>query len=344
MDMPVKPAPPIEAASEEERLQIEALIRLMHGMMTKRDAVPEGQPHVQKRDVHMTMHGLLRAEFIVPPGLPAELRVGLFAQPGTYHAWVRFSNSASFQFPDLKGDIRGLAIKVMGVPGAKVLPAEADAPTHDFLVVTAPNFPSGNAEQTQALVGAVIGGLLVKLHWALTHPWGAWIVFTTMVKHANLLQETYHSVVPYRFGDQAVKYMAVPHQPLTDRLPSSPTPRFLRERLVTDIERGDALFDFCVQFQRDPESMPIDDPRPRWSERLSPPRKVATLRLLRQTFDTDERRTYGENLAFTPWHCLPEHTPLGILNRARRAVYETLSIYRRQTNRAPLAEPADWQV
>lgn len=332
----------LEGMSDPERRQTESLIRLMHGMMTRRDAAPVDGVHVQKRDVHMKMHGLLRAEFTVPADLPAELRVGLFARPGTYRAWVRLSNSASFQYPDRKGDIRGLAIKVMGVPGRKVLAAEAEAGTHDFLVVTAPNFPAGNAAQTQALVEAVLGNLFVKLRWALTHPWGAWIVATTMVRHANLLQETYHSVVPYRFGDQAVKYMALPQQPLTDGLPARPTPRFLRERLVADLARGDAGFDFCVQFQRDADCMPIEDPRPRWSERLSPPRRVATLRLLQQDFDTDERRSCGENLAFTPWHCLPAHEPLGILNRARRAVYETLSTYRREVNHATLVEPDDW--
>ena len=36
-------------------------------------------------------HGIVRAEFIVHDGLPAELRHGIFAEPKTYRAWVRFS-------------------------------------------------------------------------------------------------------------------------------------------------------------------------------------------------------------------------------------------------------------
>ena len=36
-------------------------------------------------------HGIVRGEFIVHDGLPAELRHGIYAQPRTYRAWVRFS-------------------------------------------------------------------------------------------------------------------------------------------------------------------------------------------------------------------------------------------------------------
>lgn len=326
-----------EVITEEEARQTEALIERMRVMMTQRDA-----GRVQQRDAHTKMHGLARAEFSVPADLPAELRVGLFARPATYKAWVRWSNSASFVDADGTPDIRGMAIKLMGVPGTKVLPAEAEAPTHDFLLATAPNFPASTAGQTDTVLAAMLGGWVDKLRYGLTHPWGAWIVFTTKVRHANLLQETFYSTVPYAFGDQAVKYMALPCTPLTDGLPASPTPDFLRERLVADLERGDAAYDFCVQFQRDGQSMPIDDERRLWSPRLSPPRKVATLRILRQTFDTESRRTYGENLSFTPWHCLPEHRPLGVLNRARRAVYETLSAYRHEKNGVVRVEPDDW--
>jgi hypothetical protein len=336
--MEVHTTPPVDIPPQEQA-EIDALIGRMRRLMTERD---EGR--TQQRDVHMKMLGLLRAEFTVPE-LPPDLRVGLFAQPGTYKAWVRYSNSASFTERDIKGDIRGMAIKLMGVPGRKVLDSHADASTHDFLVVTALNFPARTAAEIDALVANVVqGSLWVKLLFLLTHPRAAWILLTTMVRHANMLQNLYCSVVPYRFGSQAVKYIAVPRTDQRERLPSSPTPDFLRERLVRDLAQGDASFDFCVQFQRDEDCMPLDDPFCAWSLQLSPPRKVATLRILQQSFDTDAIRSYGENLSFTPWHCLPDHLPLGALNRTRRAVYDTLSTYRRERNQAPLREPDDWEV
>ena len=36
----------------------------------------------------------LQADFIVPEGLPDAHRVGIFAAPRTYAAWIRFANAA----------------------------------------------------------------------------------------------------------------------------------------------------------------------------------------------------------------------------------------------------------
>jgi hypothetical protein len=328
-----------ETISDQEANDTERLINRMRDMMARRDAGT-----VQQRDVHMKMHGLLRAEFTVEANLPPELQVGLFATPVTYKAWVRYSNSASAKYADSKGDIRGMGIKLLGVPGKKVLPSQADAPTHDFNIVTAANFPARDAAQTDVLVKAVIGSIWAKLGYALTHPLGAWVVATTMVKHANLLQQRYFSVTPFLFGTHAVKYVALPRAPAVETQPFNPQHDFLRDRLKRDLDAGDARFDFCVQFQRDEDCMPLDNPFRTWSQELSPPRKVATIRILQQEFDTEARRTYGENLSITPWHCLPEHRPLGALNRARRAVYETLSAYRHERNQVPRIEPDAWEV
>jgi hypothetical protein len=45
------------------------------------------------------------------------------------------------------------------------------------------------------------------------------------------------------------------------------------------------------------------------------------------------------NLSFTPWHALPEHEPLGGINRVRRAVHESLSDFRHALNLVPREEP-----
>jgi len=68
--------------------------------------------------------------------LPPALRVGVFAQNQSFPAWLRFSNGGSDpNVPDTKGDIRGMAIKLMGVPGKKLLPTQADARTQDFVMM-----------------------------------------------------------------------------------------------------------------------------------------------------------------------------------------------------------------
>ena len=57
--------------------------------------------------------GCVDAEFTVPDGLPPELRLGLFAQPKTYRARIRFANATSQS--DRERDVRGMSIKVSGV-------------------------------------------------------------------------------------------------------------------------------------------------------------------------------------------------------------------------------------
>ncbi|MEX0612760.1 MAG: hypothetical protein WD738_15425 [Pirellulales bacterium] len=87
--------------------------------------------------------------------------------------------------------------------------------------------------------------------------------------------------------------------------------------------------------------MPIEDPRVLWSAKLSPFVKVATVRIPPQKFHTPAQHEYGDNLSFNPWHCLPEHRPLGGINRARKIIYETMSKYRHARNSAPHDEPTE---
>jgi hypothetical protein len=90
--------------------------------------------------------------------------------------------------------------------------------------------------------------------------------------------------------------------------------------------------------------MPIEDPGKEWSEAASPFRKVATLRIFRQDFDSAKQREFGENLSYTPWHALPEHRPLGGINRARKIVYNFISTFRHRYNNAPRREPTGWEI
>jgi hypothetical protein len=93
-----------------------------------------------------------------------------------------------------------------------------------------------------------------------------------------------------------------------------------------------AEFLFSIQLQADPQSMPIEDASICWDERVSPFVPVATLRIPMQDFDTSTRNSQGENMRFSPWHCLPVHRPLGSINRARRMVYHAISELRRRVN------------
>jgi hypothetical protein len=76
-----------------------------------------------------------------------------------------------------------------------------------------------------------------------------------------------------------------------------------------------------------------------WKEDVAPFHKVATIHIPKQTFATPARDSLGENLSFTPWHALPEHRPLGSVNRVRRHVYEEISRLRHELNGTARKEP-----
>jgi hypothetical protein len=328
---------PLETLLPGEAEATERLTERLRRMMLERD-----RDGLQRRDVHVKSHGTLRARFEIEPGLPDELRVGLFAKEAGYEAWVRLSSSSNDDQADGKRDIRGLAIKLMGVPGRKLLDGHEDETTQDLILISCPIFPTRDAAGFDGLVAAVIGSLLHKLVYFLTHPRVGWILLRTMKRHANPLELRYWSAVPFLFGDRAVKWGLMPRRPPRDKLPFDPPENQLRIAAAAHLAQGDAVFDFCVQFQRDARSMPVEDPRVCWDETASPMRKVATLAILRQDFDTDARNALGENLSFTPWHTLPEHRPLGSVNRSRRAMYQTLSALRHQLNLVPQTEPKGW--
>ncbi len=296
-----------------------------------------------RRDAHAKHQGCVRAEFIVEPDLPPELRVGVFREPRTYQAWVRFSNQDGVPRLDAQKDIRGMAIKLMGVEGKKLLEDEQSEQTQDFLLISHPVFVSKNVEEFYLLIKAMKGGLF-SLGWFFFNPFNLhWRSFCNLMaslqRHANLLEIRYWSTTPYLFGDRAVKYSARPQNATATAIPSNPAADYLKDALRQTLAKGEVRFDFLIQFQTDPVWMPIEDPRILWPEEMSPFQKVATIRILQQEFDSPEQMDFGENISYTPWHSLPDHRPLGGINRARKLVYRIISEFRHHRNQTPRSGP-----
>lgn len=306
--------------------------------------IRENPDGIMRRDAHPKMHGLVRAEFIVEPDLPPELQVGLLAEARTYQAWIRFSNQSPSRGPDIGRDIRGMAIKLMGVPGEKLLEKHMHEQTQDFILISTKVFVTRDVAEFDDMIKAMTGSLWAKiwffgLHWRVVLN-----VAKSLRKFANPLQVRYFSTTPYLFGTTAVKYSAIPRFGVPAQIPSKPADDYLRHAMVEQLRQEDALFDFAVQLQTDATAMPIEDPGKAWNDSVSPWRKVATIRIPSQEFDSEAQRTFGDNLSFTPWHCLPAHRPLGGINRARRVVYELISAFRHKWNDVPRREPTSWDI
>jgi hypothetical protein len=268
--------------------------------------------------------GCVEAEFAVPADLPAPLRVGLFAQPGTYPARVRFANANSSS--DRERDIRGMSIKVRGVPGENLTSGVTD---QDFVLNSHPVMMVADARSFLELLRANEAGGLRRILYFLTHPKAAGIARASLQQPTCHLDIPYWSATPYLFGDgRAVKYRMRP----AAGQPRSPAPSgsesYLTDALRTRLAAGDAVFELAVQFQADPQRMPIEDASVEWSVEAAPFQSVATLRIPAQRFDSPEQAARCEAMRFSPWHALVPHRPLGGMNRARRAIYDALAAFR----------------
>ncbi|MBI3229259.1 MAG: catalase, partial [Burkholderiales bacterium] len=150
-----------------------------------------------RRDAHPKMHGLVKAEFTVESSLPEQCQIGIFKELGkSWPAWVRFSNQSGTMQDDIKGDIRGMAIKLMGVHGKKLLPAEEDAPTQDFIVISTKVFVTRNPQEFDALVKALMKGGLAMIWFFATHLHDTLNLLRSNRKFANPLQIEYFSTTP----------------------------------------------------------------------------------------------------------------------------------------------------
>lgn len=286
-------------------------------------------------------HGVVRATFDVLPGLEKKLSVGVFAQPRSYPAWVRFAGPGPLAPPDPDDNgILSIGVKVMGVPGPKLLDDERE--TQDFSGISAPTFTTPDAATNLKLQIQLRRGTPL---WYFINPFDSH--FTDMIMQglyakmsSSPLEVRYFSCVPYLYGDGAAfQYSIRPCSDGRSPITRPVRPFYLREAMVSTLAERDVEFDFMVQFQTDPHRMPIENASVRWPEKLSPYQVVAKLRVPRQSFDSAAQFTFADNLSINPWHALPQHRPLGSLNRARRQVYIALSRLRQEMNNHAHLEP-----
>ena len=142
-------------------------------------------------------------------------------------------------------------------------------------------------------------------------------------------------MVPYQLGTNseamAVKYSARSCTASHDPIPTDPEHDYLRTAMRDTLDKQDVCMEFLVQ-PRTSTLQGVEDSRTEWSETDAPFYKVATITIPRQKFDTSEGREFCENLSFNPWHALPEHRPLGAVNRMRKVIYPEISALRKSLN------------
>jgi hypothetical protein len=281
----------------------------------------------KSRALHAKGHAGLEAELAVLSDLPPHARVGIFSAPATYRAYVRFSNGAPLRQSDRKPDVRGVAVKVLGVGGKKIIPGMEDAKTQDFLLIQSAATPFRNADEFVGLIKAAQNPLLL-LPRAIglfgvgrTFQLLRAFVAGTSAPVGSLATTRFFSALPIQWGAHAVHYALTPH---TVPAPGAKTPEDLGAELAERLRAGPISYDLRVQFYVDATQTPIEDASVEWLEKDAPFVTVARLTLPRQDTATADGRRLAERiekLSFDPWHAPVEFKPLGNMMRARSPAY-----------------------
>ncbi len=279
--------------------------------------------------------GCFDTSFEVGQDLPAHLKVGLFAQARTYAAKVRFANATKDE--DNEKDFRGMSIKVFGVDGQ---PLWGEPGTQDFVLNSHPALFAANAGDFFEFIEATRRGKTWAYFANPRHWYSLKIALGGRKKIASPFDISYFSTTPYRYGADesvAVKYSVKPSSILTSELSVSGDHNYLSTAMQQHLDRADACFDLRVQFQKDATRMPVENAAVVWNESESPFITVAKIIIKKQDFLSEQAIKRCENMSFNPWQSLPEHKPLGGINRVRRSVYAAMSEFRQHENQTRTA-------
>lgn len=296
-------------------------------------------PGIAKRDEHTKAHGCVDATFSVMDDLPDELQQGLFATPRDFKAKLRFSNSSpNSQADDIEKDGRGFAIKLYGVEGEKIYSTPETADQQDFILLSVPFFFINSAKDYTKVIDVKDNGTkLQELELVgtigLQGTKNISAFFSAQI--GSPLEQRYYSAVPYRLGagDQriAVKYSVKQCELTQTPIPENPSRNYLRDVLADTLENNNTCLEFMVQ-KKVGDGMSVEDSLTEWSESVSPFVTVAKIDIPKQIFNTAEKNDMCENMSFDPWNSLPQHKPLGSVNRVRYVVYRGISELRHQMN------------
>jgi hypothetical protein len=352
---PLRFEPHFEAPEKNEAQTTVDMNEIFHKIQQK---VFDDTGHAY-RGVHAKSHGILRGELHVAPNLPPLLAQGVFARCRTYPVVMRLSTVPGDILDDAVSTPRAIAMKIVGVEGARLPSSENDV-TQDFIFVNGPAFGAPTAHAfaknlklvaattdkapgLKKVISAVFRGA-EKVSEALGHESST---LSSLGGHPEThpLGDTYYSQTPFLYGDYAVKFSLAPLSPALVALRKAPVdlkgkPNGLRDALLTYFTVHGGEWELRLQFCTDLDAMPIEDASKVWPEDVSPFVTVGRVRVDPQTAWSPERSTaVDDGMAFSPWHGLAAHRPLGSVNRVRKVVYETAARFRAERYGVSLLEP-----
>jgi hypothetical protein len=245
------------------------------------------------RGFHAKAHACLNGRLELEPHRDPRSRFGIFAdgQPNR-RVVVRFSNGVGWKQDDAELDARGMAVKVFDVPGPKYLPEEPT--TQDFLMTNSPTPVGRDAVEFMEFARANVSGRAAEFLFLASHAKTGASALSKTTPVDSMVTSQYWSGGAFHLGaHQAVKVTARPCDSRLERHPDRSSPDYLRADLLDAAKQG-----VCMRLFVAKVVMPPQDPS---SNAATSPEAC-------------------DALAFSPWHAIPAHKPMGHINRARKYV------------------------
>ena len=355
-DAPVAYRPDVEQIQDDEQETVQGLNATFDTILQR---TAEDYDHAV-RAVHAKSHGVLEGQLTVDAGLPPELAQGLFAVPGTHKVLIRMSTNAGDILPDVISLPRGLAMKVLDVPGERLAGSEGRA--QDFIMINGKVFLAPTAskflgnlkllakttdriEGTKKAVSATLRGVRHAFEAVGGHAPAA-VNALGGAPNAEPLGETYYSATPFRYGNYIAKFSLKPVAAAMTALTGTEIAvdgreNAIREEVQKEMRHINAEWEFRVQLCRNLDEQPVEDPTVEWDEAKSPFLKVGTVRAAAQdSWAAPQVQRINEQTRFSVWTGITAHQPLGNVNRARKDTYRHSADFRARTNGCPYQEPA----
>jgi hypothetical protein len=306
------------APDEEQRY---ALYAQQFAQLQARKSARWGAGRALHRKQITAAHGTLE----VLNGLSLYARHGLFAQPRSYDVWVRLSNGGLDRASDKTPDIRGFALRVLGVDGDSAL-GHGPAVSQDFTLINQEIFAfQGSGEFVDFVMAASQGGgSLIKHMFTRYGLLGGPRKLGRMLKVAGkpfsgFATEPLFSAVPIASGPYAVRVRLLPAS--SNGAAAAGASTDWDADFSSRLARGPLHWDLQLQFFVDEATTPIENPTVNWP---TPYATVARLMLPQQDTRSPQGQAFAqkvETCVIDPWQALAQHRPLGDVQRARKVVY-----------------------
>ena len=250
-------------------------------------------------------------------------KFGLFSAPAEYQVLARLSNGGPEIKADRKPDIRGFALKVLGIEGPGALGEDIDS--MDLLFINHDTFSHPTAIPFIEMLLSFSQGPFSLLKYSLDN-FGllgsvsmGWKLFQSMTRpFTGFTSELFFTAAPVQCGPYAIKLRLLPYEK-----PGQAKSSNWGDEFVATLKTRDLCYDLQVQFFVDEEQTPLEDAAVQWSSESSF-ETVGKLTLPAQDLTDESNKTLfdeTESLKFDPWNTLLEHKPLGSIMRARKVVY-----------------------